>query len=338
MSSPRLRAVFARRLRAVGRELPGVLAGDVEAVHKMRVSSRRLRESVPLLSVPGLSGEPDARAARKLARALRRVTRALGGVRELDVALGFLAEIGAARPALRAPIGIVERVIRWEREIRRRAMIERLDRIDLKRLHRRIAARLVDVDVSGLGPSWKAQLGQRVARRADEIDAAVQAAGALYAPGRVHSVRIATKKLRYALELAGELAAVPALGSVRRLKRMQDLLGRMHDLEVLSGYSRLLDLQARPPGRGQARIDRLLDAIDKEIRLLHADYLANRDVLAGVTARCRTEYCPLLESPVDLDASRGPRNLRPVESYGRKHHNLRRATRRRGGTGRPVSR
>ncbi len=336
MTSARLRLVFARRLRAVGHDLPGVLAGDVEAVHAMRVASRRLRESVPLLSAPRAAGEADDRPTRKLTRPLRRLTRALGGVRELDVALGFLHEISARRSSLRGAAGTVAQVIRWEREIRRRAMLARLDRIDVKKLQRRIAARVVDVQVSGLDPSWQARLGERIGRRADGIDAAVLAAGSLYAPDRVHGVRIATKKLRYALELAGELAALATRGSIRRLKQVQDLLGRMHDLEVLAGYARLLDLQADPPARAHARLARLLDAIDKEIRLLHAQYLESRDVLVGVAARCRTEYAPVLASSEAPTRPRGPRQSRPRESYGRNHLALRRAPRRRGRTGRSV--
>jgi CHAD domain-containing protein len=330
--------VFARRLAAVRRAQPGVIAGEVESVHKMRVASRRLREAVPLL--PN-AAEPDGTCApggRRLSRPLRRVTRALGGVRELDVALAYLDEIRSTRTAVAGAVGTVSRVIRWEREVRRQAMLRRLERANLEKVERRILEQVVDLEVSAVDLSRNQKLGRRIARRTEGVEAAVEAAGDLYAPNRLHGVRIATKKLRYALELAHELALARTLGSVRRLKRMQDLLGRMHDLEVLAGYTRLLDLQASRRGRLHARIGLLLDAIDTEIRLLHAAYLATRPSLLEVAARCRDETCPQLAVQGRSGVIRRSRPASPRGSYGSTHHVVRRPARGRRRTGRRVSR
>ena len=57
--------------------MPGAVGGDAEALHQARVASRRIREALPL----------EIRPPRKLMRQVRRITRALGPVRELDVAL-----------------------------------------------------------------------------------------------------------------------------------------------------------------------------------------------------------------------------------------------------------
>ena len=46
----------------------------------------------------------------------------------------------------------------------------------------------------------------RVARRAASLKAAIDEAGAVYLPERLHAVRIAVKKLRYAVELEHEIA------------------------------------------------------------------------------------------------------------------------------------
>jgi CHAD domain-containing protein len=330
--------VFERRLRAVRRDLSGVLAGDVEGVHRMRVASRRLREAMPLLATAAAPGKSGASSRRKITRALRRVTRALGGVRELDVALGYLDEIDSSRPDLAGATRTVGRFIRWEREVRRVAMLRRLEGANLKRIERRILARLVDFQVTDPGSQQSPRLGRRIERRAAGLEMAVEAAGDLYAPDRLHGVRIATKKLRYALELARELGAARTLGSVRRLKRMQDLLGRMHDLEVLAGYTRLLDLQASTRGRLHARIGLLLDAIARETRLLHAAYLASRPDLADVAARCRDEFCPQLAAHSLVDIVRPPRRTGRREHYGNTDHVVRRPARSRRRTERRVSR
>src|ERR1700674_3350724 len=73
-----------KRLEQFTRMLHGLNEGDVRALHRTRVASRRLREILPVLQV-------DADVARRLGRRLRKVTRRLGAVRELDV-LGLLTD------------------------------------------------------------------------------------------------------------------------------------------------------------------------------------------------------------------------------------------------------
>ena len=70
---------FSRVLRAVEK-------GDVRALHQARVTSRRMRELVPMLQLEGAIG-------RKIAGRLRKVTGRLGTVRELDVLLLLIDEL-----------------------------------------------------------------------------------------------------------------------------------------------------------------------------------------------------------------------------------------------------
>ena len=85
-------ALFRSRLRRFTRMLPGIGAGDPRAVHRARVASRRLRELLPLLQL-------DGHAAQKLGKRLRKVTRWLGGARELDAILTLLdGDLGTATP------------------------------------------------------------------------------------------------------------------------------------------------------------------------------------------------------------------------------------------------
>ena len=78
----------------------------------------------------------------------------------------------------------------------------------------------------------------RAARRAEGLRAAIENAAGIYLPDRLHEVRIAVKKLRYALEIARDLSGSRATARIRTLKRVQDLLGRMHDLEMLIARTR----------------------------------------------------------------------------------------------------
>src|SRR5450432_1890131 len=66
--------------------LHAVEQGEVRALHRARVASRRLREQIPMLQL-------ESGAARKLGRRLRKVTARLGTVRELDVLLLLIDEL-----------------------------------------------------------------------------------------------------------------------------------------------------------------------------------------------------------------------------------------------------
>ena len=78
------------RIDRFTRMLPGVEEGDVRAIHRARVASRRLRELLPMLQL-------DHETTRKLERGLRKVTRRLGPVRELDVLLPLIDELHESR-------------------------------------------------------------------------------------------------------------------------------------------------------------------------------------------------------------------------------------------------
>jgi hypothetical protein len=56
---------FARRLEAFSKELKEVGEGDVDAVYRARVASRRLRELLPLLELPRDQTQGLARRLRK---------------------------------------------------------------------------------------------------------------------------------------------------------------------------------------------------------------------------------------------------------------------------------
>src|SRR4051812_19138139 len=89
--APKPTTRLLRRLAsALHRHLPAAVGGDQTGVHQARVTSRRLREALPVLST-GLKGSKAGKARRKI----RRLTKALGTVRELDVTLSLLDELAA---------------------------------------------------------------------------------------------------------------------------------------------------------------------------------------------------------------------------------------------------
>jgi CHAD domain-containing protein len=123
----------------------------------------------------------------------------------------------------------------------------------------------------------------RAERRALSLVAAIDNAGGIYLPDRLHQVRIALKKLRYAMEIARELRRSRSAGPIRTLRAAQDLLGRMHDLEVLIIRIRALQGSDQAPNlKLSADLDRLVRRLETECRQLHVRYLELRKKLHEV--------------------------------------------------------
>ena len=279
--------LIRQRMNALTRALPGVRQGDPLLVHQARVASRRLREALPLVA----SGSKG----RKLERAARRLTRVLGPVRELDVALEMLERLTTGAEAPRGAIARLRQVVREERQRMHTEMCTRVARIDITRLRRRAAsAAAKGSGGSRRDPGRVADAQLRAARRAVRLREAIESAAGLYLPDRLHEVRIAVKKLRYAMEVARELSGSRATARIRTLKAAQDLLGHMHDHEVL--IARVRGIQSSTPNlRLSGDLDTLVRRLEAEARQAHGQYMALRKKLlaiADATAMPRARHAP----------------------------------------------
>jgi CHAD domain-containing protein len=116
--------------------------------------------------------------------------------------------------------------------------------------------------------------------RAKTLKAAIDRAGGIYLADRLHRVRIEAKKLRYALEIQRELSRSRATASLTRLKTEQDLLGRIHDLEILIDRARGVQSKLSPRDRiGMAELNKLIRVLEDECRAGHAVYMGSRPSL-----------------------------------------------------------
>ena len=274
-----------QRVAALTRVLPAARAGDVSAEHRARVATRRLREALPLVG----SGP----ASRKLARVARRLTRALGPVRQRDVELLTLAEIERERGVPRRAVACLARVIAEERRLLQADLVRDIDRVDVDKLRRKAvsaATRRGTEAPRGRDPERIAAARARAARRAVRLRTAIDVAAGMYVPERLHQVRIAVKKLRYALEVARALSASRAVATINALKRMQDLLGRLHDLEVLIVRTRAVQASAKARDlRLSGHLDDLVRRLENECRQLHGRYMAGRSGVLKICDRVERE-------------------------------------------------
>jgi len=263
--------LLKRRLDAFSRTLTALDRGDVRALHRARVASRRLRK----------------------------VTARLGVVRELDVMLMSIDELAVARRA-RGAIGRVGVAVSKDRDRARKRLFARLPVASIQRVARKLERIVTALEIEEASMTrasdraWRWAVDARLARRTTRLAEAMQEAGAVYLPDRLHAVRIALKKLRYATELAQEASGVHDAARLRLLKRGQDVLGRMHDLHMLIERVRQVQASMTPPTLGEWRdLDALIASLEDDCRRLHDRYMALRERLAptapgGGHARARS--------------------------------------------------
>ena len=288
-ATPETTRLLQRLARALKRHLPQAVSGDDRGVHQARVTTRRLREAVPVLAT-GLKGSKAGKARRKI----RRLTRALGTVRELDVTLALLDELARSPQVPRSAVEDVRTRVIAERDAKRTLMLERLERVNTGKLDRRlesVGAALNDAT----GEPWRKALAARLLKRGRNLSEAIEAAGHMYAPERLHLVRIAAKKLRYGLELAADSGVKDASVHVRTIKRAQDMLGKLHDLQVLQRH--VAEVQAAATSsRPQSReaLEDLARHIEGQCRHLHGRYVALVPALRELTVAVRKVIVPQL--------------------------------------------
>lgn len=188
---------------------------DADAVHDVRVASRRLRTALDLAGPEQVTGWARHR---KRAKAL---TRALGATRELDV---HATRLAALAPELTDPAchGVLEHLVedldRRRRKARKR-MARSVRRIDLAELGELLDGPQIPGPTAA--PRIREALEPLLVPELQEPGQHVQ----IEEPAALHRLRIRVKKLRYAVEIL----APDAAGWIRELKAFQEALGDYHD-------------------------------------------------------------------------------------------------------------
>ena len=246
-----LRFHFRRMLR---QEKGAAKGEDIEALHDMRVATRRMRAALKIF-------EPyfDEDALRPFARNLRRTGRALGQVRDLDVLLDKLQRYTASLPeAERA--GLERLRLAWEaqRAAARRAMLAFLESNRYRQFKRDFEAFLTTAD-AGARPLVRNQpqrvLVCHVAASTVWLDfESIRAyEWVLDRPSleMLHQLRIEIKGLRYLLEYLREVLGHEVAPVIAELVQTQDLLGDLHDADV--AVHLLSDFLTQQTGLPEAR-------------------------------------------------------------------------------------
>lgn len=204
-------------------------AQDAETVHSFRTTTRRLQILLEVLI-------PDRdRNRKKLLKALERIRRTAGRLRDIDVQLAALRSLKMPlepRRKTQLTQGLLELRAKHESKLRKLLKKSELREVQ-KRLHR--AAK-------------EASFGTRI----DALAAAKRTLAAVPLSSNpvdeetLHRYRIAVKRARYAAEFAPP--SVASKKFIAQLQRLQDVIGHWHDWFMLTdtAVDRLGDVTQSP--------------------------------------------------------------------------------------------
>jgi CHAD domain-containing protein len=206
---------------------------DPEGVHSMRVASRRLRSALrdfmPYLRKRGLTA---------VQKRLKNVADALGEVRDQDVAIMALEKIDANAPSEVSPA--LKQFIDARKEVRneaRRELEAILEKTQLDQLQLDFMAGVDVATTSRKTPSpmpftFRQMSREIILGRLKELE---KLSNNLFNPFDVetlHEMRIAAKRLRYAIELFQSCWGRSIATYAKRVARVQTALGDLHDADV----------------------------------------------------------------------------------------------------------
>ncbi len=235
------RKLLALQFERMMRHEAGSRSGeDIESVHQMRVAIRRMRSLFMLIGAAY-----KAKTVDKAGRDLRRVARALGRVRDLDVLIQDLESFLQSLPE--SDQAALEQVIARldKRRGEQRAKLNALFDSKFYARFLRQFARLCKKPGRGAAPlpSLEAPhqarhvlpmlLHERLAR-VRAYDTVLPAADDRI----LHALRVEFKQLRYALEFFQPLLGTSNVSFLSEAKEMQDILGRVHDIAVFGDTMR----------------------------------------------------------------------------------------------------
>ena len=279
MSEAGRKVLYLHFTRMLANEASTRLGADIEGLHDMRVSARRMRAAFQLY-------EPyfDKKALDSMVRRLRRAGRALGAVRDLDVLLAGAQGYEAKLPdEQKGGLEQLFSVWRARREVARRVMLEMLDGRGYRELRADCEAFLTTpgagVPARGPEPGEPYEVRHVLPGLIFDRYGAVRAYETFLPDAPLdtyHALRIDCKRFRYAMEFSRDVLGPQTSALIKQAVAMQDHLGAMQDARVAEGL--LIEFIAQERAKARRKNPSLaLDGVESYLALqrsTQADLLA----------------------------------------------------------------
>jgi len=263
-------------LDAFVREIDGVKeAQDSEYIHRMRVASRRLRAALPLFK----TCFPEKQYM-KWMREITKITRALGDARDADVQITFLQKslkklqkdtvsqekiLSGTQPSLEPALRFLLSALQKKRELLQKRVLSAVSGLEkshvpdeMQQVFASLGEELGSIRKKPNGYGIPAVAALRIGKR---LSAVLSYESWILQPEAVaehHACRIAAKKLRYTMEIYGSIYRNNLEKPLSRVKKIQEILGDIHDCDVWIDQITTLLLRERTllrSGKGARRPD-----------------------------------------------------------------------------------
>jgi CHAD domain-containing protein len=226
--------ILMTHLTALVQESQGVRLGeDIEAIHRMRVASRRLRATLPLFG-SALAGKQHL----EWIKSIRGITRVLGAARDSDVQIESVAKLlEEIEPPNRSGVRRLLLRLRQERALMQPKILRELTKFEKSGLVAEIAQKLAPYDIYHDRLNLDDVELLRMANRAIhlQLDEFLGFDAIVNQPEKIqelHAMRISAKKLRYTMETFAPLYEDGLKNHLKAMRSAQDSLGSIHDCDV----------------------------------------------------------------------------------------------------------
>lgn len=213
-------------------------AQDIEDIHQARVACRRIRAALRLFHD---CFEQDDLATWQ--KQIKKLLRSFGAARDLDVQIEFLKDIlnnlDTEHKKLRP--GIRRMLLRWQQQRNKiqTRVVKTIDKTQKNHLLTNIHIQMEKIlfELKPLNPPIDSPAVRK--RAYDEIQLRIKdfldKLESLQRPNDItghHALRIGAKKLRYALEVCDTAVKGMFKPAIKKIKKIQTILGDMHDCDV----------------------------------------------------------------------------------------------------------
>ncbi|MBO9311714.1 MAG: CHAD domain-containing protein [Chloroflexus sp.] len=218
------RVVLRRRIRRLQQTVRAVKDDEtIEAVHDLRVATRRIRAALRLLTPVA-----PAKATRRATETVRTLARVASATRDRDVLLNDMTnrDIHGLEPVIEA--------VRAERMAAHTALVSYLSGKQYERELRALAQLACFSEGWDNRPRVRDHAGSMLYAHY-EVLRSYDRNGLPEDEASLHAMRIAGKRLRYALELIGDIVGERLSDLLQPLINFQDHLGALNDVSVARG-------------------------------------------------------------------------------------------------------
>lgn len=268
-----LATTLRKRLKAVLRPIPGIRNGrDIECIHDLRVASRRL-----FCTLKVLADFFPKHFFKRWRKPLRRLTRTMGAARDADVQIEFLKNSLKDVNDRHCRPGVRRLLLRLtqQREAMQSKVLRELDRFDKAGItealdfalrQKQVRTRLLPrQDVVSPKRLYQAAFHCLTTLLEDMLVYEIQVMDPR-CMSELHRMRIAARRLRYAIEVFAPLYPDRLEAAYNLLTEIQEMLGEIHDcdlwIEFLPTFLKAEQTRARDYcGRANA-VNRLKPGLD----------------------------------------------------------------------------